>query len=69
MQKISVIMPIYNAEVYLKEALDSILEQTLADIEILCINDGSTDKSLEIINQYALKDERIKNYKPIRIKR
>ena len=60
MQKISVIMPIYNAEVYLKEALDSILEQTLADIEILCINDGSTDKSLEIINQYALKDERIK---------
>ena len=60
MQKISVIMPIYNAEVYLKEALDSILEQTLADIEILCINDGSTDKSLEIINQYALKDKRIK---------
>ena len=60
MQKISVIMPIYNAEKYLKEALDSVTFQTLTDIEILCINDGSTDTSLDILKEYADKDSRIK---------
>ena len=60
MQKISVIMPIYNAEKYLKEALDSVTSQTLTDIEILCINDGSTDTSLDILKEYADKDSRIK---------
>ena len=47
--KISVIIPIYNVSQYLKEALDSIVEQTYHDIEIICINDGSTDNSLQII--------------------
>ena len=60
MQKISVIMPIYNAEKYLREALDSVTAQTFSEIEILCINDGSTDASLEIIKEYADKDPRIK---------
>ncbi len=60
MAKISVIIPIYNSERFLREALDSVISQTLPDIEIICINDGSTDNSLEIVNQYALKDERIK---------
>ena len=60
MAKISVIIPIYNAERYLREAMNSVINQSFADIEIICINDGSTDNSLEIINQYALKDERIK---------
>ena len=49
--KISVIIPIYNVSQYLKEALDSIVEQTYHDIEIICINDGSTDNSLQIIEK------------------
>ena len=58
--KVSVISPIYNAEPYLRECLDSIINQTLKDIEIICVNDGSTDNSLEIIKEYAAKDKRIK---------
>jgi len=58
--KISIIMPIYNAERYLKEALDSVISQTLKEIEIICVNDGSTDNSLEILKTYAEKDSRIK---------
>jgi len=54
--KVSVILPVYNVSEYLKECLDSIVNQTLKDIEIICINDGSTDKSLEILNEYAQKD-------------
>lgn len=57
--KISVLMPIYNASTYLRQSLDSVTGQTLADIEIICINDGSTDNSLEIIREYAEKDSRI----------
>ena len=60
MPKISVIIPIYNVEKYLKECLDSVLNQTLKDIEIICINDGSNDKSGLIIEKYAQKDSRIK---------
>ena len=60
MPKITVIIPIYNAEKYLKESIDSVLKQTLSDIEIICINDGSKDKSLQIIQEYASKDSRIK---------
>ena len=60
MPKISILVPIYNVEKYLKECLDSILSQTLQDIEIICINDGSTDSSLEIIKEYSAKDNRIK---------
>ena len=55
MAKISVVVPVYNVEKYLKECIDSIINQTLEDIEIICVNDGSTDSSLEILNDYAKK--------------
>jgi len=58
--KISVIIPVYNVENYLRQCLDSIINQTLKEIEIICINDGSTDSSKQILEEYALKDERIK---------
>ena len=58
--KISVVMPIYNAGKYLSEALESVINQTLKDIEIICVNDGSKDNSLEILKMYAEKDSRIK---------
>ena len=58
--KISVIVPVFNVEEYLSYSLDSILNQTLRDIEIICIDDGSTDNSLNILEDYAKKDERIK---------
>ena len=58
--KISVIVPVYNIEKYLSECLDSIVNQTLKDIEIICVNDGSTDNSLVILKEYASKDKRIK---------
>lgn len=57
--KISVIIPVYNVEKYLKKCLDSLVNQTFKDIEIICINDGSTDDCLSILNEYAAKDERI----------
>ena len=59
MPKVSVIIPIYNVAHYLPMALDSAIYQTLEDIEIICVNDGSTDNSLEIIEDYAAKDPRI----------
>ena len=58
--KISIIVPIYNTAKYLPECLDSILNQTYQNLEILCINDGSTDNSPEILKTYAKKDSRIK---------
>ena len=58
--KISVILPVYNVEKYLAECLDSITNQTLKDIEIICVNDGSTDNSISILKEYASKDTRIK---------
>jgi len=58
--RISIIIPIYNTEKYLCECLDSVLNQTLTDIEIICINDGSTDGSLAILREYEAKDTRIK---------
>ena len=60
MTKISVIVPVYNVEDYLGECLDSLITQTLSDIEIICINDGSTDNSLEILTNYSKRDSRIK---------
>ncbi len=60
MPKVSVIIPVYNTEKYLKKCLDSVCNQTLSDIEIICINDCSTDNSLEILNEYVKKDKRIK---------
>lgn len=59
-KKISVIIPIYNVEPYLAECLESVISQTLTDIEIICINDGSTDKSWDVLMKYAKKDKRIK---------
>ncbi len=58
--KVSVIVPVYNVEKYLSECLDSIVNQTLEDIEIICINDGSPDNSLDILKKYAEKDKRVK---------
>lgn len=57
---VSVIIPVYNAKPYLRECLNSLQEQTLKNIEIICVNDGSTDNSLEILRKYAAKDKRIK---------
>ena len=62
MPLVSVIIPIYNTEDYVREALDSVINQTFKDIEILCINDGSTDGSLKILEDYAQKDNRIRIY-------
>ncbi len=56
---ISIIIPIYNAEKYISTCLGSILSQTLYNIEIICVNDGSTDNSLEILEEYQKKDSRI----------
>lgn len=59
---ISIIVPIFNAEKYLKECLESIINQTYKNIEILLINDGSSDSSLDMCKPYAIKDERIVLY-------
>lgn len=58
--KVSIIVPIYNVEKYLSKCLNSLITQTLKDIEIICINDGSTDDSLSILQEYVQKDCRIK---------
>ena len=54
--KVSVVVPIYNVEKYLRQCLDSIVGQTLKDIEIICVDDGSTDSSPAIIQEYVEKD-------------
>ena len=59
MSKVSVIVPVYNVEKYLKEAIESVLNQTYTDFELLLINDRSTDKSKEICEEYSQKDSRI----------
>lgn len=58
--KVSVIIPVYNVEKYLRECLDSLRKQTLKEIEIICVDDGSTDSSLEILEEYRAMDSRIK---------
>ncbi len=60
MVKVSVIVPVYNEEKYLERCLDSICSQTLREIEIICVDDGSTDQSLQILESFAKKDSRIK---------
>ena len=60
MAKVSIVVPIYNVEKYLRQCLDSIVNQTLTDIEIICVNDGSKDSSGEIIEEYVAKDPRVK---------
>ena len=56
---VSVLIPVYNVEKYLSRCLESILKQTLTQIEIICVNDGSTDGSLEILEKYQKEDSRI----------
>ena len=60
MPKVSVVVPVYNVEKYLEQCLDSIVNQTLKDIEIICVDDGSTDKSGEILDKYVTEDDRVK---------
>lgn len=60
MKKVSVIIPIYNVEQYLAKSLDSVINQTYKDLEIICVNDCSPDNSAKILQEYALKDNRIK---------
>ena len=60
MAKLSIIVPVYNASKYLERCLDSVINQTLKEIEIICINDGSSDNSKTILENYAKKDNRIK---------
>ena len=60
MYKVSIIIPVYNVEKYLRQCLDSVVNQTLKDIEIILVDDGSTDESPKICDEYDLKDNRIK---------
>ena len=57
--KVSVVVPIYKVEKYLCECVDSILAQTLHDIEVILVDDGSPDKCPEIVDEYAKKDKRV----------
>ena len=57
--KISVIIPVYNAEKYLEKCLDSILQQTFREIEVICVDDGSQDASKQILRRYASQDARV----------
>ena len=59
MPKVSAIIPVYNVELYLRQCMNSIIHQTLQDIEIICVDDGSTDSSFEILKEYAQQDNRI----------
>lgn len=59
-QKISVIIPVYNTAAYIGQCLDSVLGQTYSNIEVICVNDGSVDNSLEILESYAKRDQRVK---------
>ena len=60
MTKLSIIVPVYNVEKYLPKCLESLIKQTLKDIEIICVNDGSMDNSLTILKEFASKDSRIR---------
>ncbi len=58
MIKVSVILPVYNTEKYLRQCLESIEHQTLKEMEVFCVDDGSSDGSVEIIREYVEKDSR-----------
>ena len=57
---VSVLIPCFNVENYLRQCLDSVVNQTLRDLEIICINDGSTDSTPDILREYAARDPRIR---------
>ena len=59
---VSIVVPVYKSEKYIKECLDSLLNQSYSDLEIICVNDGSTDDSLSVLESYASADTRIKLY-------
>ena len=59
MSKVSVVVPCYNVENYIRQCLDSLVNQTLKDIDIICVNDGSTDNTLSILREYEQKDPRV----------
>lgn len=58
--KVSIIVPVHNTSQYLRKCMDSLVDQSLKDIEIICVNDASTDNSLKILRDYEQKDDRIK---------
>jgi len=60
MPKVSVVIPIYNAEAFLRSSLDSVLSQSIGDLEVLCTDDGSVDSSLAILREYSAKDPRVR---------
>lgn len=60
--KVSIVVPVYNVEKYLERCLNSLINQTLKEIEIIIVNDGSTDNSLEICEKFEKVDKRIKVY-------
>lgn len=60
MPKVSIIVPVYNVERYLRQCLDSLVNQTYQNIEIICVDDGSTDASSEILTEYALKNSKVR---------
>ena len=66
MPEISVIIPVYNTARFLSACLDSVLDQTFADTEIICVDDGSTDDSLQILRRYEKRDGRVKVLTPVR---
>ena len=61
--KISIIIPIYNADRFLRKCIKSIINQSYSNLEIILINDGSTDKSLSICNEFARVDQKNKSYR------
>ena len=59
MPKVSIVMPVYNAEKYLSESIESIINQSYRDFELICIDDGSRDESLNTLSAFAYRDKRI----------
>lgn len=57
--KVSVVIPVYNVELYLEECLESLLNQTYTNVEVICVDDGSSDSSLHILKKYSCKDDRV----------
>ena len=58
--KVLIVVPVYNVEKYLRQCLESLVNQTLREMEIICVNDGSTDSSPQIIEEYMRKDSRVR---------